>query len=145
MSLSSYSPAQLQVARDTLSVLRLLGVPKGSRIDLACVVTQIVESSLLGPIWRGDNPVTKGAYQQKDAWVPPYVLNDWMDPRRTLAGGTSLFLYGGYAGQPGMFAQRWYDQAIPIGAVIQHVQGSAFPQAYINATPDGVAILAAIS
>lgn len=135
---SFYTDAQVAVAQQTWKIVRQLGfweIPA-----TAAIVCQIVESSLNGPIWYGDNSVTKGAYQQKDAWVPSVVLNKDQDPRRSLLGGTFLFLFGGYAsGTPGLFAFDWVN--LPIGTLVQKVQGSNVPDAYAAKLADAQALL----
>lgn len=122
MTIADYSPAQLEVARNTWIFINQLGLPQ--EVATMAICCQIAESSLRGPIWYGDKPGWKGAYQQHDNWVQPWLQDGMQDPRRTIGGGTILFLYGGAAGQPGLLSFPWRTSPAP--AVIQWVQGSQF-------------------
>lgn len=150
MSLVKFVPAQIQTARDTYA--RVVDLGLSDYVAELAICCQIVESSLLGPIWYGDNTVTKGAFQQKDAWVRQGVLNQPQDPRRTMAGGLFLFLYGGAAGQEGILDKRWWPpasmtgsaRAQGVGALIQSVQLSNLPGKYTVAQPDAAALVQAV-
>lgn len=138
---SYYNEAQVEVAHQTWKLVRnYFGF--WERPALAAIVCQIVESSLNGPIWYGDTPTTtsRGAFQQQASWVPPAVANTAQDPRRSLVGGLFLFLNGGYAaGTPGLFAFDWVN--LPVGTLVQKVQGSNTPDAYTNKLADAQALL----
>lgn len=126
MTITDYSPAQLEVARKTWVFIAQLGLPQ--EVATMAICCQIAESSLKGPIWWGDKPGWKGAYQQHDNWVEPWLQVGPLDPRRTIGGGTMLFLYGGAGGQPGLLRKVW-DVAptpTPAPAIIQSVQGSQY-------------------
>lgn len=133
-----YSDYQLAVAQQTYLFVKAFGFY--DRPALAGITTQVVESSLWGPIRWGDQENTKGAFQQKDDWINPAVLFTDQDPRYSLIGGLSMFLFGGYARQKGLFAFNWVTE--DIGTLCQKVQQSGVPDAYKKALPDATEILA---
>lgn len=122
MTITDYKPEQLEVARKTWVFIAQLGLPQ--EVATMAICCQIAESSLLGPIWWGDKPGWKGAYQQHDNWVRLGLQDGPQDPRRTIGGGTMLFLYGGAVGQSGLLSKAWQTQPAP--QTIQQVQGSQY-------------------
>jgi len=122
VTITDYKPEQLEVARKTWVFIAQLGLPQ--EVATMAICCQIDESSLKGPIWWGDKPGWKGAYQQHDSWVQTWLQEGPLDPRRTIQGGTILFLYGGAGRQPGLLSKAWQTQPAP--QTIQSVQGSQF-------------------
>lgn len=135
---AKWNADQRGVARQVYIAFRQLGLFQ--RAATIGILTGMVENSLRGALPYGDKAGYKGYYQQSDNWVPKHLVNADQDPRLTIAGGTALFVYGGYAaGTPGMLSKDWINQ--PIGVTCQQVQGSNTPTAYTKLEPDAYAMM----
>lgn len=135
---AKWNADQRGVSRQVYIAFRQLGLFQ--RAATIGILTGMVENSLRGAIKFGDKVGWKGYYQQSDDWVPSHLVNTDWDPRLTIAGGTALFVYGGYHdGTPGMLAQPWITQ--PLGVTCQKVQRSNTPDAYTKLEPDANAMM----
>jgi endonuclease/exonuclease/phosphatase family metal-dependent hydrolase len=122
---------QFRNARIILSVVDRARLSE--RAGVIALITALTESRLVN-VPFGDRD-SLGLFQQRDPWG---TAQQRMNP----ALSTTMFLFGGHGGQPGLTdTEGW--QTRPMGEVAQDVQVSAFPDRYEGYIDEAEQILAA--